>query len=101
MWNGKDEVFEAYASLRIYGQGLPPAEISERLTLEPSRLLHSKPRLVALLAERWLQLGRSTHPEPITMNRFGQFHELLDVERLDQKRICPQFIRTVYVPDVL
>ena len=36
MWNGKDDVFEAYAGLRIYGQGLSPADISERLTLQPS-----------------------------------------------------------------
>ena len=36
MWNGKDEVFEAYAGLRIYGPGLSPADISERLTLQPS-----------------------------------------------------------------
>ena len=36
MWNGKDDVFEAYAGLRIYGQGLSPADISERLSLQPS-----------------------------------------------------------------
>jgi hypothetical protein len=36
MWNGKDDVFEAYAALRISGPGLSPAEISERLTLQAS-----------------------------------------------------------------
>lgn len=46
MWNGKDEVFEAYASLRIYGPGLSPDDISERLALQPSHTHIQKERVI-------------------------------------------------------
>src|SRR5580700_9193200 len=37
MWNGKNRVFKAYASLRIYGDGLCPDETSKLLNLTPSK----------------------------------------------------------------
>jgi len=37
MWNGKDGLFESYVSLRIYGKGLVPQQIGEKLKIQPSR----------------------------------------------------------------
>ena len=38
MWNGKDGLFESYVSLRIYGKGLVPQQIGEKLKIQPSRM---------------------------------------------------------------
>jgi hypothetical protein len=35
MWNGKDGVFDALASLRVYGDGLRPDEVTLQLALPP------------------------------------------------------------------
>ena len=37
MWNGKNGVFQAHASLRIFGDGLEPDAISRALDLTPSK----------------------------------------------------------------
>jgi hypothetical protein len=37
MWNGKDGLFKSYVSLRVYGKGLVPQQIGEKLKIQPSR----------------------------------------------------------------
>src|SRR5262249_7767037 len=36
MWNGKHGLFQSYVSLRVYGKGLIPEQLTERLKMEPS-----------------------------------------------------------------
>ena len=36
MWNGKDGLFRSYVSLRVYGKGLVPGKIGDKLKLRPS-----------------------------------------------------------------
>ncbi len=35
MWNGKDGLFESYVSLRVYGKGLVPQQIGDKLKIRP------------------------------------------------------------------
>jgi hypothetical protein len=37
MWNNRNGIFKAYATLRIHGDGLSPETISSQLALEPSK----------------------------------------------------------------
>ena len=37
MWAGKESVFQTRASLRVYGEGLRPEEVTAELELQPTR----------------------------------------------------------------
>ena len=38
MWNGNDGLFESHVSLRVYGKGLVPQQITDKLKIRPSHI---------------------------------------------------------------
>ena len=52
MWNGKDGLFESYVSLRVYGKGLVPQQIGDKLKIRPCHTSIHKDREIAAMLGR-------------------------------------------------